>query len=430
MLGAMRKAIDLQWPLMPLRPFAGRYNPFDLSYRRDPYAHLDKLRAAAPVYYSRPIGTYLVSSYTGVQAVLRDQRFHSDRKLDTSFRNRMTYKMAGFTPKEAAAFDATLTAAAPEAHHRMRAAISGDFSKSRIERLRPRMEFWIDRLLDKAEQRGEMDLIADFAGPLPVLVAAELLGYPPEDADRLQEWSDSYILLVDPLIEGASLKRMRRAYNEFDAYIGEIMKRKESEPGDDLISRLLERRAAGDLSDLEVRTLALMLMVAGHEVITNLVGNAIASLLRFPDQRERLQKDPELMDSALEEFIRLESPIQSAWRIAKEEIELDGTVVPAGRAVTALIGGANHDPAQFEDPHTLDIGRADNRHLGFALGSHYCVGPWLARVEGGAALSRFLERFPDFSGDATNLRWKPAMGLRGLYELPISLGRRAGAARP
>jgi cytochrome P450 len=421
MLGAIRKAVDLQWPFLPLRPFIGLYNPFDLSYHRDPYSHLDRLRRTAPVYYSHPIGSYLVSTYAGVQAVLNDRRFTSDRKVDTSLRNRMTYLMARFSPSEAAAFDATLTAAPPEAHHRMRAALRFDFSRGRIESLRPRIDVWVDRLLDRAAVRGRMDVIADFAAPLPILVAAELLGLPPEDADRLREWSDSFIVLVDPLIEGAGIKRMRRAYREFDSYIVETLKRKEREPGDDLISRLLEGRSAGELSDLEVRTLTLMLVTAGHEVITNLLGNAIASLLRFPDERERLQKDRDLMENAIEEFIRLESPIQSAWRIAKEELDLGGTRIPAGRAVTALIGAANHDPEQFEEPHRLDIGRLDNRHLGFALGSHYCPGVWLARIEGAAALSRFLERFPHFSGDATNLRWKPAIGLRGLYELPISL---------
>ena len=127
------------------------------------------------------------------------------------------------------------------------------------------------------------------------------------------------------------------------------------------------------------------------------------------------------MGTAIEELIRLESPIQSVWRIAKEEVEVGGAKIPPGRAVTVLIGAANHDPAQFEEPHRLDVGRIDNRHLGFALGSHYCAGPWLARIEGAAALSRFLERFPRFSAGTTSLRWKPAMGLRGLYELPISL---------
>jgi cytochrome P450 len=422
MLGAIQKAVDLGWPLVPMRPFGGLFSPFDPRYRADPYRYLDRLRAAAPVYYSRPIGSYLVSSYTGVQSVLRDQRFTSDRKLDTSFRNRMTYKMAGFTPKEAAAFDATLTAAPPDAHKRMRAAINYDFSRDRVERLRPRMTAWADRLLDRAEQRGRLDVIADFAAPLPILVVAELLGFPPEDAGLLQEWSDSYIVLVDPLIKGAGLKRMRRAYHEFDAYIGETLKRKEDVPGDDLISRLLERRGRGELSDLEVRTLTLMLVVAGHEVITNLIGNAIVSLLRFPAERDRLRADPALMPSAIEEFIRLESPIQSAWRIAKEEMDLDGKRLRAGQAVTVLIGGANHDPEQFPDPHRLDVGRSDNRHLGFALGSHFCAGPALARVEGAEALSRFLTRFPDFTGDASRPRWKPAFGLRGLYELPVQLG--------
>lgn len=421
MLRVIRKAMDLQWPLLPLRPFIGRYNLFDAGYVQDPYPHLDRLRAAAPVYYSRPVGSYLVSTYADAGAVLGDQRFTSDRKLDTSLRNRLTYRMARFSPAEAAALDTTLTAAPPEAHHRMREAIRYDFGKRRITELRPKIDAWVDLLLDRAEERGGLDFIGDFAAKLPVLIAAELLGFPTGDADRLRAWSDAYIVLVDPLIKGAGIKRMRAAYREFDAYIEKTLLRKEVEPGDDLITRLLERRHAGELGDLEVRTLILMLMVAGHEVITNLLGNAIASLLRFPDQREWLRDAPERMPSAIEEFVRFESPIQSVWRIAKEDLTVGGTRIPAGRAVTVLIGAANHDPGHFADPHRLDLGRADNRHLGFAHGSHYCAGPWLARIEGAAALSRFLERFPDFRGDAAGLRWKPAAGLRGLYELPIAL---------
>ncbi len=421
MLGLLRKMVDLQWPLAPLRPIAGLYNPFDLRYRQDPYPYLDRLRSEAPVYYSRPIGSYLVSTYAGAQAVLSDSRLTSDRKKDTSLRNRMTYRMANLSRSEAAVFDATLTGASDTAHQRMRNAIRYDFSRSRIESLRPRIEGWVDRLLDRTAARERVDLIADYAAPLPIYVAAELLGFPPADATRLQEWSDSFLILVDPLIEGASLKRMSRAYESFDAHIVEALRRKERDPDDDLMSRLVERRREGLLTDLEVRTLTLMLLTAGHEVMTNLIGNAIVSLLRFPDERERLQSHPELIETAIEEFIRFESPIQSAWRITTDEFEINGTTVPSGRAVTVLIGAANHDPDRFEAPHRLDLGRTDNRHVGFALGSHYCVGPWLARVEGAVAISRFLERFPGFKGDVTNLRWKPAMGLRGLYDLPLSL---------
>jgi cytochrome P450 len=421
MLELVRRCIEREWPLRPLRPFLGLYNPFDLDFHRDPYPHLDRLRARAPVYYSRPVGSYLVSSYAGAHAVLSDTRFTSDRKLDTSFRNRMTYKMARLRPAEAAAFDATLTAAPPDDHQRMRNAIRHDFSRSRIERLGPRIEAWVDVLLDRAAERGGMDVIADFSGPLPVLVAAELLGLPPSDAGRLQEWSDSFIVLVDPFIKGAGMARMRQAYGEFDAYLVEAIAAKAADPGDDLISRLVARRDAGELTDLQVRTLTLMLLTAGHEVITNLVGNAVMCLLRNPDERARLAKEPEGWDAAVEEVVRLESPIQSAWRIATTEVEVGGRTIPAGRAVTVLIGAANHDPERFDDPHRFDPGRADNRHVGFALGSHYCAGPWLARIEGGIALRRLQERFPGFRADPAAVRWKPAMGLRGVYALPLDL---------
>ena len=421
MLGLAQRAVEMKWPLSPLRPAVGRYNPYDASYIRDPYRQLDRLRAAAPVYYSRVTGSYLISSYALATEVLSDFRYTSDRKLDSSLRNRAFLRFAKFSAAEERAIDNTLPIVSEDVHQRMRKAISYDFSKRRIITLLPRIEFWVDRLLDEAAARGQIDLIGDFAAKLPILVAAELLGFPPQDARQLQDWSDSYLVLVDPMIKGAGISRMSAAFHEFDAYIADTLRRKLAWPGNDLITRLLERRRDGEFDDVQIRTLIMMLMIAGYEVITNLVGNAVACLLRCPDQCGRLQKEPELMPTAIEEFIRFESPIQSVWRVAKEDLRIGSVRVPARRAVTVLIGAANNDPAQFPDPRRLDLGRADNRHLGFALGSHYCAGPWLARIEGAAALSRFLERFPGFRGDADGLKWKPAAGLRGLYELPLVL---------
>lgn len=421
MLGLAQRAVEMNWPMLPLRPLAGRYNPYDASYSRDPYRQLDRLRATAPVYYSKVTGSYVISSHALATEALSDHRYTSNRTLDASLRNRMFMRFAKFSPAETEAQNNNLTTVSDDMHQRMRQAMSYDFSKRRISALAPRIEFWVDRLLDEAVARGEIDLIGDFAAKLPILVAAELLGFPPQDARQLQEWSDGYLVLVDPMIKGVGVSRMSGAFHQFDPYIADTLRRKRAEPGDDLITRLLERQRDGEFDEVQLRTLIMMLMIAGHEVITNLVGNAVAALLRFPDQRTRLRKEPELMPTAIEEFVRFESPIQSAWRIAQEDLEIGGVRVPARRAVTVQIGAANNDPVQFADPRRLDLGRADNRHLGFALGSHYCAGPWLARVEGAAALSRFLERFPDFRGDARGLKWKPAAGLRGLYELPLTL---------
>ncbi|MFI6599328.1 cytochrome P450 [Nonomuraea sp. NPDC050536] len=402
-------------------PLVGRYNPYDPAYIRDPYRQLDRLRAAAPVYHSRVTGSYVVSSYALAAEVLADRRYGTNRKTDSSLRSRMFFRLARFTQEEENALDNTMGAVPDEVHQRMRKAIAYDFGKRRLTELLPRMEFWVDRLLDEAAARGQIDLIEDFAAKLPILVAAELLGFPPQDARKLQEWSDSYLVLVDPLIKGAGIARMNAAFHQFDPYVADTLRRKRAEPGDDLITRLLEHHRDGEFDDVQLRVLIMLLMIAGHEVITNLIGNAVACLLRFPDQRVRLAGGPELMPAAIEEFVRYESPIQAVWRIAGEDLEIAGVRVPATRAVTVLIGAANNDPEEFADPRRLDLARTDNRHLGFALGSHYCAGPWLARIEGAVALSRLLERFPGFRGDASRLRWKPAAGLRGLYELPLVL---------
>ncbi|MFI6318298.1 cytochrome P450 [Nonomuraea sp. NPDC050556] len=420
MLGLAQRAVDRRWRL-PMGPFAGRYNPYDPDYIQDPYRQLDRLRAAAPVYHSRVTGSYVISSHELAAEALLDRRYTSNRRLDTSLRSRMFFRLARFTEEEANALDNTLGAVPDEVHQLMRKAMAHDFGKRRVTALLPRMEFWIDRLLDEAAARGEFDVIGDFAAKLPILVVAELLGFPPQDARELQEWSDSYLVLVDPMIKGAGITRMNAAFHQFDPYVAETLRRKRAEPGDDLITRLLEHHDAGEFDDVQLRVLIMMLMIAGHEVITNLIGNAVACLLKFPEQRKLLTGEPGLMPTAIEEFVRFESPIQAAWRIATEDLEVGGVRVPAGRAITVLIGAANNDPAQFADPRRLDVTRADNRHLGFALGSHYCAGPWLGRVEGAAALSRLLERFPAFRGDASRLKWKPAAGLRGLYELPLTL---------
>jgi cytochrome P450 len=411
----------MDWPLAPLGALAGRYNPYSPSYISDPYGHLDRLRREAPVYYSRVTGSWVVSSHALATEVLGDRRYTSDRSRDASLRSRMFYRFARFSSIETEALDNTLTNVPDDVHQRLRQAISYDLGKKRITELLPRIEFWVDTLLDDAAGRGGMDLIGDFAAKLPILVVAELLGFPPRDANRLREWSDSYLVLVDPMIRGAGISRMNKAFHEFEPYIIETLRRKEAQPGDDLITRLLERHHEGEFDDVQLRILVMMLVIAGHEVITNLLGNAVVALLRFPDQRARLLDEPALMPTAIEEFIRYESPIQSVWRIATEDLTVAGDAVPKDRAVTVLLGAANNDPDQFTAPRRVDVGRTDNRHLGFALGSHYCAGPWLARLEGAAALSRFLERFPGFRGDPTRLRWKPAAGLRGLYELPLAL---------
>jgi len=280
----------------------------------------------------------------------------------------------------------------------------------------------VDLLLDRMAAEREVDLIRDFAQPLPTIVIAELLGVPSSDQARFRVWSDALAELLDPLSGREGLDRPISANRELSAYLRELLAERRQAPRDDLLSAMSEAQEEGDsLAEGELVALASLLLAAGNETTTNLIGNAVLLLLRHKDERKRLQDDLALIPGAVEECLRFEPPVQLTDRAVVEPVELAGVRLEPGTIVAALIAAANRDPEQFPDPDRFDVGRSENRHLAFGSGNHYCIGAALARLEAQVALEGLLRRYPDFEGPPMPPAWKPSIVLRGPTALPVRL---------
>src|SRR5208337_198825 len=300
--------------------------------------------------------------------------------------------------------------------------VSKAFTPRRVEALRPRVEALAETLLERMAAQREVDLIRDFAQPLPTIVIAELLGAPSAEHVRFRAWSDALVELLDPLSGHEGLDPPKRANRELSAYLRGLLAERRHAPQDDLLSAMSEAREDGEsLAEGELIALASLLLAAGNETTTSLIGNAVLLLLRYPGERKRLQDDLALIPSAVEECLRFEPPVQLTDRAVVEPVELAGVRLKPGVIVAALIAAANRDPEQFADAERFDVGRSDNRHLAFGLGNHYCLGAALARLEAQVALRALLRRFPDFDGPAAPPGWKASIVLRGPTALPVRL---------
>jgi cytochrome P450 len=300
--------------------------------------------------------------------------------------------------------------------------VSKAFTPRLIERLRGRIETLSEELLDFMERKGGAELVGDYALPIPATVIAELLGVPTEDRRKFHRWSGK-------LVSVSSSRDMLRALPAalaFTRYLRKIIERRRAEPGDDLLTALVRAEEAGDkLSEDEVLAMAFLLLVAGHETTVNLIASGALALLDHPEQAEALSSDPSLTKPAVEELLRYTSPVELATeRYAREDVEIAGTTIPRGELVLAVLGSANHDEREFEDPDVLNLTRDPNRHLAFGRGGvHHCLGAPLARMEGQIAISALLRRFPHarLAVPPETLRWRRGLFLRGLHMLPLGL---------
>jgi cytochrome P450 len=307
-------------------------------------------------------------------------------------------------------------------HARLRGLVNKAFTPRVVAELRPRVQAIADELLDAAERRGEFDAIEDLGMPLPLIAIAELLGVPLEDRAQLKRWSDRLVTFLDGTIRDKGLVEAAAACTEMRAYMDRIFALRRAAPRDDLISRLLAAREVDDkLTDDELFGTVALVLAAGHETTTNLIGNGLYTLLRHPDELARLRARPDLAPSAVEEILRFESPVTLTSRNPIDDYEIGGHVVPKGDELAVVLVAANRDPEVFPDPERFDIGRNDTRHLAFGFGTHFCLGAALARLEGQIALASAVARFPGMKLVDETPAWKPGIVLRGLQALNIRL---------
>ena len=417
MLRLLQWLVRQDWLMRLLAPVLGLFNPFLSANRRDPYPSYARVREAGGIYRA-PFGMFIASRYDDVAALLRDPRFSANRSHAAPFR--LIRWMNRDAPDFLNLIDRNLLNLDAPDHTSIRSLVNKAFTPRRVAALRPRIESIVEALLDDVAQRGEFELVRDLAHPLPVIVIAELLGVPSADRDRFSAWSSGAAQIIDPLNAERGMERAREAATALAGYFRELLALRRAEPRDDLLSAMIAAEQDGRvLGEGDLLSLCTLLLAAGHETTTNLIANAVLALLRFPDQAERLRAQPSLLPTAVEEFLRFDSPVQFTDRVALEDIEPGGQRIPRGRPVGLLLAAANHDPAQFSAPHRLDIGRVDNRHLAFGGGAHFCLGAPLARLEAELALGALLRRFPKLHGDANAVTYRPSVLLRGPIALPL-----------
>ena len=378
------------------------------EFLRDPYVHYKRLRETNPIHFNEARGSWILTRYNDMAEVLRDhERFSAERTGPANYStDEMPRSMLGSDPPH---------------HTRLRTLVNKAFTARTVERLRQRIQQIVDGLLDEvADQRG-MEAIVDFAYPLPITVIAEMLGVPASDRDFFRDASSKIAVALGPLNDVNVAMAALEGRNQLIGYFNDLIPKRKGDPRDDLISAMLAAEEAGDfLSHGELLAMLLLLLVAGHETTVNLIGNGLLALLRHPEQAERLRTDESIERSAVEEFLRYDSPVQFTGRLVMEDFELGGHTIKKGMGLSTIVASANRDPDVFTDPDVLDLGRDPCPHLSFSAGIHYCLGAQLARLEGQIALSTVVRRFPNMQIATEDLEWRPAPILRGLVALPVT----------
>lgn len=387
----------------------------------DPYPVYHQLRQIDPVYWHEPFHAWVLTRYDDICAALHDPRFSAER----------TTQMRAMSGRpELAPFFGFLSSRMnfldPPRHTRLRGLVSKAFTPHTIEALRPHIQGLVDGFLNAVQGRAELDLMADLAFPLPVTVILELLGVPVADRDRLKHWSDAFVVYFSRDPSQISAEQYQLAVKAVDAeraYFDEAVRPLREQPQNNLLSLMLQVREGSDrLSAEELFANANLMLTAGHETTTNLIGNGMLALLRHPDELAKLRANPGLVPAAVEEMLRYDPPVQFLHRVVKEEVRLHDKVLQPGQFVYLMLGAANRDPARFPDPDRFDISRPHNHHLAFGQGPHYCLGAPLARLEAQIAFATLLRRYPSLELGTTELVYQEGFNLHGVKQLPLRVG--------
>jgi cytochrome P450 len=404
---------------LAIRPADVGFRPADPAFIADPYPAYERLRDDYPILWNDETSQWVVSRHADVNRLLRD------RRLGRTYLHQATHAEFGRPEPPAwhAPFhelnDAGMLDLEPPDHTRLRRLVTQAFTPRTVEALRPRVEAIVNGLIDDFGGLGEVDLIADYAEPLPVTVIAELLGIPAADRHLLRPWSADICLMYELNPPDESARRAVQASLEFSAYLRDLLADRRARPGDDLISGLAAVVDDGDkLTERELIGTCVLLLNAGHEASVNGAGNGWWTLFRHPDALDRLRSEPGLMPTAIEELLRFDTPLSLFERWVLEPVEVEGVALERGQEVALLFGSANRDPAAFDRADELDLARDPNPYLSFGAGIHYCLGAPLAKLELGIAFETLLRRVPRLEL-VEEPAWKPTFVLRGLRELRV-----------
>ncbi len=408
-------------------PALSLYHLLDPEVLADPYPLYQRLRTEDPVHWDPYLHAWVVTRYADVITVLHD--FSADRTPTPEQFTAMGLSELG--PIAQVMMRQMLFMDAP-AHTRLRGLASMAFTPARVEVLRSHIRDIVDDLMKPLLRAGRMDVINDLAAPMPAIVTAEMLGVPTSDCDNLKSWSADFAEVLGNFQHNPDrTARTLRCVEEMSAYFREAIQRMKSEPRAGLINSFMTAEIDGDrLTEEEIIANCIVTMVGGQETTTNLIGNGVLSLLRHPDQLQRLRDDLTLTPSAVEELLRYESPSQHTARIAPRDTEIGGKQIRKGQAVIAVLGAANRDPERFSDPDRLDLGRTDNRHLAFGWASHFCFGAALARIEGQLVFEAIARHTINLTLEPGPLVWRDNLGLRGLMSLPMTFSQAPAPLEP
>ena len=383
-----------------------------------PFHH--RLRSEDPVHWSNTLDSWILTRYADVLPALSDARLSANRM--PVFMNALPEPMRirhASLGKHFSLFFANLD---PPEHTRFRGLVSQSFTPKMVKALAPMIQKIVEGLLDELAGKGEMDAIRDFAYPIPATVIAEMLGIPPADRLNFGQWSRDLTNFLGA--SKATLQEVadqaQRSLQRLTEYFQGLIEQRRGNPQQDLISSLITVEEQGDLlSEEELVATCNFLLMAGHDTTTNLIGSSILALLNNPDELQKLKADPSLIETAVEEFLRYESPLQRQTRVVLEDFEIDGRTIQRGQTVWLIQGAANRDPEQFPEPDRLDVGRQDNKHVALGAGIHFCLGASLARLEGQIAITAIVQRLPKLKLATDNPPWRQNVSFRGLKSLPV-----------
>lgn len=399
-------------------PNLTKYDLYSQKFKKNAYTIYDQMRAENPIMqqqgFQAPV--WFVTGYEEAKLVLADNnRFVSD------YRNTLPPEQRDAEPANPGLFDLLynnmLSMDKPD-HTRLRSIVGKAFTKRRVQSLQPRIQQIADELLDAFPDHGEIDLIEAYAFPLPIIVICELLGVPIIDRDKFRKWSDTFLGI------GPDQMTYITTLTEFIQYIGHMIAERRQNPQNDLISALVHAEEEGQhLSEPELYSMIALLIVAGHETTVNLIANGMLALMQHPAQMAQLQQNPDLIESAIEEFLRFDGPVErSTTRFAAEDIEINGQLIKRGSPVIIVLGATDRDPNQFENSAEFDITRPPSKHFGFGYGVHYCIGAPLARLEGRIAVETLIKRIPNLqlAVSVSELAYRSSTVVRGLVNLPVT----------